>query len=65
MATGPLLSRTAYNYDEQKLVEEASNSVFALRNQVTPRGIRQLWHGMCSYINMCLRAHKVRATPLP
>ena len=57
--TAPLsLSRSGYVYDVHKLVEEATNSLFAIRNQITPRAVRLLYSGLCDYISVCLRAHK-------
>lgn len=60
LLASPLTARSGYVYDANKLVEEATNSVFAIRNQVPPRGVRALWGGLCNYIAMCLKAHKVR-----
>lgn len=58
MAASPLFSGAGYAFDNERLVVEVANSVYAIRNQVTPRGVRQLWQGLCEYINATLRSHK-------
>ncbi len=59
MSATPLRGSTGYAFDLERLLLEAANSVYATRNQVTARGIRQLWHGLCNYINVCLKSRKV------
>jgi hypothetical protein len=53
--------RSGYHYDNERLIIDVSNSVYALRNQVTPRALRHLWAGFCNYLNICLKSHKVLA----
>jgi hypothetical protein len=55
-----IFPRSQVVYDNEKLVTEVANSVFAIRNHVSPAGIRQLWNGLCSFINISLRSHKVQ-----
>eukprot|EP00775_Hariotina_reticulata_P010373 gene10373-10531_t len=53
-----IFPRSQFVYDNERLVTEVANSVFAIRNHVSPAGIRQLWNGLCSFINISLRSHK-------
>jgi hypothetical protein len=60
MAASLLYGRSGFEYDTEKLVVEAGNSIYAIRNQISPRAVRHLWHGLCNYINVCIRSRKVR-----
>ena len=50
----------SYPYDNDRLLVDAANSTYAIRNQITPRGVRALWTNLCSYIGTSLRCRKVR-----
>lgn len=51
--------------DNERLVIEVANSIYAIRNQISPRGVRQLWHGLCNFISICLRSHRVSLCSSP
>ncbi|GBF98762.1 hypothetical protein Rsub_11168 [Raphidocelis subcapitata] len=52
------LFRSSYPYDNDRLLVDAANNVYAIRNQITPRGVRALWASLCSYVNSSLRLKK-------
>lgn len=54
-----LPGRPMFVCDNEKLVADASNSVFAVRNHISPSGIRHLWNGLSNFINVSLKSHKV------
>ncbi|KAF6262503.1 hypothetical protein COO60DRAFT_1624922 [Scenedesmus sp. NREL 46B-D3] len=58
MAYSGLGQRPSFVCDNERLVTEASSSVFALRNHISPAGIRHLWNGLSNFINVSLKSHK-------
>jgi hypothetical protein len=59
MAFSGLGQRPIFICDNERLVAEASSSVFAQRNHISPAGIRHLWNGLSNFINVSLKSHKV------
>jgi hypothetical protein len=47
------------------LVVEVANSVYAVRNHVSLAALRQLWNGLCNFVNVSLKSHKVSKQALP
>jgi hypothetical protein len=58
-----LFLKAGYPYCNDTLLVDVANSTYAIRNQITARGVRGLWTTLSNYINCSLRAHKVRAWP--
>ncbi|WIA29376.1 hypothetical protein OEZ86_011880 [Tetradesmus obliquus] len=58
MAYPGLVQRPIFICDNDRLVTEASSSVFAQRNHISPAGIRHLWNGLSNFINVSLKSHK-------
>jgi hypothetical protein len=42
---------------------EVANSVYAVRNHVSLAALRQLWNGLCNFVNVSLKSHKVSKQP--
>ncbi|KAF8073053.1 hypothetical protein HT031_000714 [Scenedesmus sp. PABB004] len=45
-------------FDTERLVTEVANSLYAVRNHVTPAGVRHLWHGLGNFLAVSLKSHK-------
>jgi hypothetical protein len=54
-----LFLRSGYPYDNDRLLVDVANSTYAIRNQITARGVRALWNNLCSYVNTSLKQRKV------
>lgn len=51
--------RMQYVYDNERLVVDVANSVYAARNQVQPAGIRLLWNSLSNFVSASVKSHKV------
>lgn len=49
-----------YLYDNERLVVDVANSVYAIRNQIQPAGIRHLWSSLNNFISVSIKSHKVQ-----
>eukprot|EP00878_Enallax_costatus_P034903 GHUV01038847.1.p1 GENE.GHUV01038847.1~~GHUV01038847.1.p1 ORF type:complete len:518 (+),score=146.20 GHUV01038847.1:771-2324(+) len=47
-----------YLYDNERLVVDVTNSVYAIRNQIQPAGIRLLWNSLSNFIALSIKSHK-------
>lgn len=59
-AMSAIFARSGYPYDNDRMLVDVANSTYAIRNQITARGVRALWATLCNYINSSMLAHKVR-----
>jgi len=50
---------SGYPYDNDRLLVDVANSTYAIRNQITARGVRALWNNLCTYINHSMKQRKV------
>lgn len=51
--------RSLYLYDNERLVVDVANSVYAIRNHIQPAGIRHLWNSLSNFISVSIKSHKV------
>lgn len=58
---GALFLRGGYPYDNDRLLVDVANSTYAIRNQITARGVRSLWSSLSAYVSASLRQRKVRS----
>jgi hypothetical protein len=49
-------------YDNECLLAQVAGSIFCVRNRIAIAGVRHLWSGLCNFITVCLKSHKVRRT---
>jgi hypothetical protein len=47
------------HFDSERLVQEAANSVFAVRNAVDLAALRRLWRGVADFCSASIASHKV------